>query len=55
MRVESRGRARALQALYAWDVRPGQDLTSAVDQPTLVIASRKDRGVPMRHRPSVLS
>ncbi len=26
MRVESRGRARALQALYAWDVRPGQDL-----------------------------
>ncbi|MEP6904528.1 MAG: transcription antitermination factor NusB [Gemmatimonadales bacterium] len=27
MRVESRGRARALQALYAWDVRPGQDLT----------------------------
>ncbi len=27
MRVESRGRARALQALYAWDVRPGQDLS----------------------------
>lgn len=27
MRIESRGRARALQALYAWDVRPGQDLT----------------------------
>ena len=26
MRVESRGRARALLALYAWDVRPGQDL-----------------------------
>ena len=26
MRVESRGRARALQALYAWDVRPGEDL-----------------------------
>ncbi len=26
MRIESRGRARALQALYAWDVRPGQDL-----------------------------
>ena len=26
MRVETRGRARALQALYAWDVRPGQDL-----------------------------
>ena len=27
MRVESRGRARALQALYAWDLRTGQDLT----------------------------
>ncbi|HEY8165267.1 MAG TPA: transcription antitermination factor NusB [Gemmatimonadaceae bacterium] len=27
MRLESRGRARALQALYAWDVRPGEDLT----------------------------
>ncbi|HXV15198.1 MAG TPA: transcription antitermination factor NusB [Gemmatimonadaceae bacterium] len=27
MRVESRGRARALQALYAWDLRPGEDLT----------------------------
>lgn len=27
MRVESRGRARALQALYAWDLRAGQDLT----------------------------
>jgi N utilization substance protein B len=27
MRIESRGRARALQALYAWDVRPGEDLT----------------------------
>lgn len=26
MRIESRGRARALQALYAWDVRPGEDL-----------------------------
>jgi N utilization substance protein B len=26
MRVETRGRARALQALYAWDVRPGEDL-----------------------------
>jgi len=26
MRLETRGRARALQALYAWDVRPGQDL-----------------------------
>jgi N utilization substance protein B len=26
MRVESRGRARALQALYAWDMRAGEDL-----------------------------
>jgi N utilization substance protein B len=25
-RVETRGRSRALQALYAWDVREGQDL-----------------------------
>ena len=27
MRVESRGRARALLALYAWDMRTGEDLT----------------------------
>ena len=27
MRIESRGRARALQALYAWDMRSGEDLT----------------------------
>lgn len=27
MRVESRGRARALQALYAWDLREGEDVT----------------------------
>jgi transcription antitermination protein NusB len=26
MRLESRGRARALQALYAWDMRAGQPL-----------------------------
>ena len=26
MRVETRARARALQALYAWDVRGGQEL-----------------------------
>lgn len=26
MKVESRGRARALQALYAWDMRSGEDL-----------------------------
>jgi N utilization substance protein B len=32
MRVESRGRARALQALYAWDVRPGQDLAKVADR-----------------------
>jgi N utilization substance protein B len=28
MRVESRARARALQALYAWDLRGGADLAS---------------------------
>lgn len=27
MRVETRGRARALQALYAWDMRAGADVT----------------------------
>jgi len=32
MRVESRGRARALQALYAWDVRPGEDLYKIADR-----------------------
>lgn len=32
MRVESRGRARALQALYAWDVRPGQDLDKVAER-----------------------
>ncbi len=32
MRVESRGRARALQALYAWDVRPGQDLAKVAER-----------------------
>jgi N utilization substance protein B len=26
MRIESRGRARALQALYAWDLRAGEDI-----------------------------
>ena len=26
MRIESRARSRALQALYAWDMRPGQSL-----------------------------
>jgi N utilization substance protein B len=32
MRVESRGRARALQALYAWDIRPGEDLAKVADR-----------------------
>ena len=32
MRVESRARARALQALYAWDVRGGQDLGGVASQ-----------------------
>ena len=32
MRFESRGRARALQALYAWDIRPGQDLYKVADR-----------------------
>ncbi len=27
MRLETRARARALQALYAWDLRVGEDLT----------------------------
>jgi len=27
MRVETRGRARALQALYAWDMRAGEELS----------------------------
>jgi len=27
MRVETRGRARALQALYAWDMRSGEELS----------------------------
>ena len=32
MRVESRGRARALQALYAWDVRGERDLERIAGQ-----------------------
>lgn len=31
-RVESRARARALQALYAWDVRGGRDLERVAGQ-----------------------
>ena len=40
-RVESRGRARALQALYAWDLRANQDLlrVSAVIWDDLVVAT----------------
>jgi N utilization substance protein B len=32
MRVESRARSRALQAIYAWDLRGGQDLTRVAGQ-----------------------
>jgi N utilization substance protein B len=32
MRVESRARARALQALYAWELRGAADLTRAANQ-----------------------
>jgi transcription antitermination protein NusB len=32
MRVETRARARALQALYAWDVRGGQELERVATQ-----------------------
>jgi transcription antitermination protein NusB len=32
MRVESRGRARALQAMYAWDMREGQALDRVADR-----------------------
>jgi N utilization substance protein B len=40
-RVESRGRARALQALYAWDLRTGEDLlrVSTVLWDDLVVAT----------------
>ena len=31
-RVESRARARALQALYAWDMRGGRDLERIAGQ-----------------------
>jgi N utilization substance protein B len=31
-RVETRGRSRALQALYAWDVRHGEDLMRVADR-----------------------
>lgn len=32
MRIESRGRARALQAFYAWDMREGQPLERVADR-----------------------
>ena len=32
MRIESRGRARALQAFYAWDMRDGQSLDRVADR-----------------------
>ena len=31
-RLETRSRARALQALYAWDMRSGQELSRVADQ-----------------------
>jgi N utilization substance protein B len=31
-RIETRGRARALQALYAWDMRPGEPLDQVATQ-----------------------
>jgi pimeloyl-ACP methyl ester carboxylesterase len=37
------------------DLRPGPDLSSAVGQPTLVIASRNDRGVPFAHAESLVA
>src|SRR5688572_3959149 len=32
MRVESRGRSRALQAVYAWDMRSGQKLDTVAER-----------------------
>ncbi len=37
------------------DLRPTPDVTAQVDQPTLVIATRTDRGVPFAHAQSLLS
>lgn len=37
------------------DLRPGPDLSSAVGQPTLVIASRNDRGVAFAHAESLVA
>ena len=61
MRVESRARARALQALYAWDLRGEQDLERVATQiwDDLAVApdERKIAGVLLRtmkaHRASL--
>jgi len=37
------------------DLRPTPDITSRIDQPTLVIATRTDRGVPFTHAQSLAS
>ena len=52
MRVESRARARALQALYAWDLRGGKDLdrvaTQIWDDLSVAPEERKLAGVLLR-------
>lgn len=37
------------------DLRPTPDLAARIDQPTLVIATRTDRGVPFAHAQSLAS
>jgi len=37
------------------DLRPTPDITRSIDQPTLVIATRTDRGVPFAHAQSLAS
>jgi len=37
------------------DLRPTPDITGSIDQPTLVIATRTDRGVPFAHAQSLAS
>ncbi|GIF45936.1 pimeloyl-ACP methyl ester carboxylesterase [Asanoa ferruginea] len=37
------------------DLRPTRDVTAQIDQPTLVIATRTDRGVPFAHAESLAS
>ena len=41
-RVETRGRSRALQALYAWDVRHGEDLVRVAETAWDDLAIRPD-------------